>query len=88
MLHRVTYKGEPLVKGKRVTGFANSEEEEVQLTKIVPFLVEDELKRLGGLYEKAPNWQSFVVIDGRLITGQNPASSTAAAQALLKVLNN
>jgi putative intracellular protease/amidase len=88
VLHRVTYKGEPLVKGKRVTGFANSEEEEVQLTKVVPFLVEDELKRLGGLYEKAPNWQSFVVIDGRLITGQNPASSTAAAQALLKILNN
>lgn len=88
VLHRVTYKGEPLVKGKRVTGFTNSEEEEVQLTKVVPFLVEDELKRLGGLYEKAPNWQSFVIIDGRLITGQNPASSTAAAQALLKVLNN
>ena len=87
VLHRVTYKGEPLVKGKRVTGFANSEEDEVQLTKIVPFLVEDELKRLGGLYEKAPNWQSFVVIDGRLITGQNPASSTAAAQALLKVIS-
>ncbi len=87
VLHRVTYKGDPLVKGKRVTGFANSEEEEVQLTKIVPFLVEDELKRLGGLFEKAPNWQSFVVIDGRLITGQNPASSTATAQALLKVLS-
>ena len=87
VLHRVTYKGEPLVKGKRVTGFANSEEEEVQLTKIVPFLVEDELKRLGGLYEKAPNWQSFVVVDDRLITGQNPASSTDAAQALLKVLS-
>lgn len=87
VLHRVTYKGEPLVKDKRVTGFANSEEDEVQLTKIVPFLVEDELKRLGGLYEKAPNWQSFVVIDGRLITGQNPASSTAAAQALLKVIS-
>ncbi len=86
-LHRVTYKGQPLVKGKKVTGFANSEEEDVQLTKIVPFLVEDELKRLGGLYEKAPNWQSFVVVDGRLITGQNPASSTAAAQALLKVLS-
>lgn len=86
VLHRVTYKGEPLVKGKRVTGFANSEEEEVQLTKVVPFLVEDELKRLGGLYEKAPNWQSFVVVDDRLITGQNPASSTAAAQALLKAI--
>lgn len=87
VLHRVTYKGRPLVQGKRVTGFANSEEEEVQLTKVVPFLVEDELKRLGGLYEKAPNWQSFVIVDGRLITGQNPASSTATAQALLKVLS-
>jgi putative intracellular protease/amidase len=87
VLHRVTYKGEPLVKGKRVTGFANSEEEEVKLTKVVPFLVEDELKRLGGLYEKAPNWQSFVIVDGRLITGQNPSSSTATAQALLKFLS-
>ena len=86
VLRHVTYKGAPLVKGKRVTGFTNSEEEEVQLTKVVPFLVEDELKRLGGLFEKAPNWQSFVIIDGRLITGQNPASSTAGAQALLKVL--
>lgn len=87
VLRRVTYKGEPLVKGKRVTGFSNSEEEAVQLTKVVPFLVEDELKRLGGHYEKAPkDWQSFVVVDGRLITGQNPASSTAGAQALLKAL--
>lgn len=84
VLHHVTYKGAPIVKGKRVTGFANSEEEEVQLTKVVPFLVEDELKRLGGLYEKAANWQSFVVVDDRLITGQNPASSTAGAEALLK----
>jgi len=88
VLRHVTYKGAPLVKGKRVTGFANSEEEEVQLTKVVPFLVEDELKRLGGLYEKAPNWQSFVITDGHLITGQNPASSAAAAQALLKALAN
>ncbi|MBY5660476.1 type 1 glutamine amidotransferase domain-containing protein [Rhizobium leguminosarum] len=86
VLHRVTYKGAPIVKGKRVTGFANSEEEEVQLTDVVPFLVEDELKRLGGLYEKAPNWQSFTISDGRLITGQNPASSTAGAQALVKLL--
>ena len=74
------------MKGKRVTGFANSEEEAVHLTDVVPFLVEDELKRLGGLYEKAPDWQSFVMVDGRLITGQNPASSTAAAHALLSVL--
>ncbi len=83
VFHRVTYNGQPLVKGKRVTGFTNGEEEAVKLTHVVPFLVEDELKRVGGLYEKAPDWQSFVVRDGRLITGQNPASSTAAAQALL-----
>lgn len=87
VLRHVTYKNEPLVKGKRVTGFTNSEEEEVQLTKVVPFLVEDELKRLGGVFEKASNWQSFVIVDGRLITGQNPASSTAGAQALLKILS-
>lgn len=86
VLHRVTYKREPIVKGKRVTGFANSEEEEVHLTHVVPFLVEDELKRLGGIYEKAPNWQSFAIVDGRLLTGQNPASSTAAAQTLLKLV--
>jgi len=86
VFHRVTYQGAPLVKGKRVTGFTNGEEEAVQLTDVVPFLVEDELKRVGGLYEKAADWQSFAIVDGRLITGQNPASSTAAAQALLKVL--
>ncbi len=86
VLHRVKYQGQALVKGKRVTGFTNSEEEEVQLTKVVPFLVEDELKRLGAYFEKAPNWQSFVIVDGRLITGQNPASSTAGAQALLKAV--
>ena len=85
VLHRVTPGGEPLVKGKRVTGFADSEEAAVHLTDVVPFLVEDELKRLGGLYEKAADWQSFVVVDGRLITGQNPASSKAAAQELLKM---
>lgn len=87
VLHRVTYKGAPIVKGKRVTGFANSEEEEVGLTDVVPFLVEDELKRLGGMFEKAPkNWQPFAITDGRLITGQNPASSTSGAQALVKLL--
>ncbi len=86
VFHRVTYKGAPLVKGKRVTGFTNNEEEAVHLTKVVPFLVEDELKRVGGLYEKAPDWESFAVVDGRLVTGQNPASSTAAAQALLHLL--
>lgn len=87
VLHRVTYKGAPLVKGKRVTGFTNSEEEEVHLTDVVPFLVEDELKRLGARFEKAPNWKSFAIVDGRLITGQNPASSTAAAQALVKLVS-
>ena len=86
VLHRVTYQGQPIVKGKRVTGFANSEEDAVQLTHVVPFLVEDELKRLGGRYEKAGDWESFAIVDGRLITGQNPASSTAAAQELLKLL--
>jgi putative intracellular protease/amidase len=86
VLRHVTYKGEPLVKGKRVTGFTNAEEEEVQLTHVVPFLVEDELRRLGATFEKVPNWQPFSIVDGRLITGQNPASSTSAAQALLKLM--
>jgi putative intracellular protease/amidase len=86
VFHRVMYQGEPLVKGKRVTGFTSGEEAAVHLTEVVPFLVEDELKKLGGLYEKAPDWESFVVVDGRLVTGQNPASSTAAAKALLELL--
>jgi putative intracellular protease/amidase len=86
VFHRVTYQGAPLLKGKRVTGFTNGEEATVQLTKIVPFLVEDELKRVGGLYEKAPDWQSFAIVDGRIVTGQNPASSTAAARALMQLL--
>src|SRR5689334_16961187 len=83
VLHRVTYNGAPIVKGKRVTGFTNEEEEEVHLTNVVPFLVEDELKRLGANFEKLPNWQPHSIVDGRLITGQNPASSTSAAQSLL-----
>lgn len=82
----VTYEGQPIVKGKRVTGFANSEEEAVQLTKVVPFLVEDELKRLGGQYEKGPDWAVFTIVDGRLVTGQNPASSGPAARELLKLM--
>jgi len=86
VLHRVMYKGAPIVKGKRVTGFTNGEEEAVHLTNVVPFLVEDELKRLGSLYEKASDWESFVIVEGRLVTGQNPASSTAAANALLELL--
>jgi putative intracellular protease/amidase/predicted enzyme related to lactoylglutathione lyase len=86
VLRHVTYQGAPLVKGKHVAGFTNGEEEEMQLTKVVPFLVEDELLRLGAIYEKVANWQPFSVTDGRLITGQNPASSTSAAQALLKLM--
>ena len=86
VLHRAMFEGRPLVEGKRVTGFANSEEEAVGLTAVVPFLVEDELVRLGGLYEKAGDWESFAITDGRLITGQNPASSTAGAEALVKLL--
>jgi putative intracellular protease/amidase/catechol 2,3-dioxygenase-like lactoylglutathione lyase family enzyme len=86
VLRHVTYQGAPLVKGKHITGFTNGEEQEVQLTKVVPFLVEDELLRLGAIYEKMANWQPFSVTDGRLITGQNPASSTSAAQALLKLV--
>src|SRR5580692_6946442 len=85
-LRHVTYKGAPLVRGKRVTGFTNGEEAAVQLTKVVPFLVEDELTRLGAHFEKVPDWQPFSIVDGRLVTGQNPASSTSAAQALLKLL--
>ena len=85
-LRRVRYKGAPLVKGKHVTGFTNGEEEEVQLTKVVPFLVEDELLRLGAIFEKVRNWQPFAITDGRLITGQNPASSTSAAEALLRLM--
>jgi putative intracellular protease/amidase len=86
VFHRVKYQGFPIVKGKRVTGFTDGEEEAVQLTKVVPFLVEDELKSLGAKYEKAADWESFAVVDGRLITGQNPASSTAAARELLRVV--
>src|SRR5271156_203176 len=81
VLRHVTYQGVPIVRGKRVTGFTNGEEEGVKLTHVVPFLVEDELKRLGAIFEKVANWQPFSVVDGRLVTGQNPASSTSAAQA-------
>ena len=74
------------MKGKHVTGFTNGEEAEVQLTKVVPFLVEDELMRLGAIFEKVRNWQPLSVVDGRLITAQNPASSTSTAQNLMKLL--
>lgn len=78
--------GKSLVDGKRVTGFTNSEEEVVQLTNVVPFLVEDSLKKNGGIFLRAPDWQPYVVVDRNLITGQNPASSEEAAHALLKML--
>jgi putative intracellular protease/amidase len=86
VLRHVQYQGEPIVKFKHVTGFTNGEEEFVKLTKVVPFLVEDELLRLGAIFEKKKNWEPFTVTDGRLITGQNPASSTVTAQALLKFM--
>ena len=86
IFHKVMSQGEPLVKGKRVTGFTNGEEAAVNLTHVVPFLVEDELKRIGGIYEKAADWAPFAVVDGRVLTGQNPASSTAAAKAILELL--
>ena len=87
VLRHVRFDGEPLVKGRRVSGFTNSEEEAVQLTRVVPFLVEDELKRLGGRFEKVADWEALSIIDGRLITGQNPASSQAVARDLLDMLN-
>ena len=76
--------GRPLVEGKKVSGFTNTEEEGVGLTEVVPFLVEDELRKLGGDYSKGPDWASYVVRDGLLITGQNPGSSAAAAALLLQ----
>lgn len=85
--HVKTAEGRPLVEGKKVTGFANSEEEGVGLTHIVPFLVEDELIAQGGLYSKGADWGSYVVQDGQLITGQNPGSSAATAAQLLKQLS-
>ena len=78
--------GQPLVHGKNVTGFTNSEEDAVGLTDIVPFLVEDMLKANGGIYHKAADWASFVQVDGHLVTGQNPASSEEAAHALMALL--
>jgi putative intracellular protease/amidase len=78
--------GKPVVQGKKVTGFTNTEEAAVGLTEVVPFLVEDELKAQGGIYSKAGDWQPHVLIDDLLITGQNPASSGPAAKALLDVM--
>ena len=82
----VEIEGKPIVEGKKVTGFSNSEEEAVQLTHIVPYLVEDELVKNGGIYSKANDWESFVQEEGNLITGQNPASSESVAAKLLAKL--
>lgn len=81
--HVETPEGRPLVEGKKVTGFANSEEAAVGLTEVVPFLVEDELKAKGGIFSQGPDWSSYVLQDGLLITGQNPGSSADAAQRLI-----
>jgi len=85
--HVKTPGGKPLVDGKNVTGFTDGEEEEVGLTKVVPFLVEDELMGLGAIFSKVKNWGVHTVKDGQLITGQNPASSGPAAKLLIGTLN-
>jgi putative intracellular protease/amidase len=85
--HVKTPDGKLLVAGKTVTGFTNGEEEEVGLTKVVPFLVEDELMSLGATFSKVKNWGVHTVADGQLITGQNPASSGPAAKLLIDTLN-
>jgi putative intracellular protease/amidase len=86
--HVKTPDGKPLVEGKKVTGFTNTEEAGVGLTEVVPFLVEDELKAKGGIYSKGDDWASYVVSDGLLITGQNPGSSAQAAKVLIDKLRN
>lgn len=85
--HTKAADGSPLVQDKSVTGFANTEEAAVGLTNVVPFLVEDELKKNGGKYSKTNDWQPYAVSDGNLITGQNPASSEPAAKLLLQQLS-
>lgn len=87
VLKEVKLNGEYLVKGKKLTGFSNTEEDAVGLTSVVPFLLEDELQKNGGIYSKIGDWQSYVVEDGLLITGQNPASSKLVAEKLLLQLN-
>ena len=84
--HVKTPDGRPLVEGKIVTGFTNTEEAAVELTEVVPFLVEDELKAKGGVFSRGDDWAPYVVSDGLLITGQNPASSASAAALVLKQL--
>ena len=86
LLHVKNSEGKPLVQSRRVTGFSNREESLTQLTEVVPFMVQDILNRSGGLYSKSDNWTSHIEVDGNLVTGQNPASSQAAAEAIIKLL--
>lgn len=80
--------GEPLIKGKKVTGFSNSEEAAVGLSDVVPYLLEDQLIKMGGVYQKVDNWNSYALVDGLIITGQNPSSSKAVAEALVNKLKS
>ena len=86
LLKAKTESGDALVKGKKVTGFSNTEEAAVELTDVVPYLLEDALQQQGGVYQKTEDWQPLAVVDGLLITGQNPASSEAVAEALIAKL--
>lgn len=86
LLHARGADGFPVVKGKRVTGFSNSEESLVQLTEVVPFMIEDMLHGRGGIYSKGEDWLPHIEVDGNLVTGQNPASSAAAAEAIVDLL--
>lgn len=86
VLKDVKIDGEYLINGKNVTGFTNTEEEAVQLTDVVPFLVEDMLKKNGGIYSKIEDWSPYAIVEGRLVTGQNPASSEKVAEELLKLI--
>jgi putative intracellular protease/amidase len=86
LIHPKNADGTPLVAGKHVTGFTNTEEEAVQLTDVVPLLVEDALKEQGGIYSKKDDWQPYAITDGKLVTGQNPASSERVAEAVLDLL--
>jgi len=88
LINVTSFNGEAVVKGRRVTGFSNSEEAAVGLTDVVPFLLEDHLQALGGDFSAGDDWQPHVVVDGKLITGQNPASSELVADKLLSVLNS
>ncbi len=86
LLHVKDSEGNPLVRGRRVTGFSNREESLTQLTEVVPFMIQDMLNTSGGLYSKSDNWISHIEVDGNLVTGQNPASSRAAAEAIIELL--